>query len=218
MSKKQESPIAWGNAKQSRQTIIAAAARCFEQYGPQRTSMDDIAEAAGISRKTLYRVFSDRPKLVQSVMEWRWGKMTKQVQQRIAEASSFEEALLEGAITAVAGLRNDKLANDIVQKATDNTLEQFLIRGNERIHKATLDVWRAAIDLGRQEGTVKQRLSDERIVEIIISIFALLIMHDESPDEQRALLKDILLPAIMTGRQPQEAEINASIDKLPPKH
>jgi AcrR family transcriptional regulator len=34
--------------------IVDAAVRCFERYGPQRTSMSDIAEEAGISRRTLY--------------------------------------------------------------------------------------------------------------------------------------------------------------------
>ena len=98
MPRKQGSPIAWGNAKESKQIIIEAAARCFEQYGPQRTSMDDIAEAAGISRKTLYRVFDDRPKLIQAILQWRWAKIAKKLQNRVAKASCFEEALLEGSV------------------------------------------------------------------------------------------------------------------------
>lgn len=200
MPKKQDSPIALGDAEESKQIIVEAAARCFEQYGPQRTSMDDIAEAAGISRKTLYRVFSDRPKLTQAVLAWRWGKMAQRVKQRIAKSSCFEEALLEGSITAVSAARDDKLANDIIHKATDHTLEQFLIRGNKQTHKASLDLWGVAIDMGRQEGVVKQNLSDERIMEIIVSIYALLIMHDEGPTKQRAFLEDVLLPAIMVAR------------------
>lgn len=200
MPKKQDSLIAWGDAKNSKQIIIDAAARCFEQYGPQRTSMDDIAEAAGISRKTLYRVFSDRPKLIQAVLEWRWSKTSKKLQNRIAKATSFEEALLEGSVTAVASVRNDKLANDIIHKATDHTLEQFLIHGNERVYNAALDIWKVAIDQGRQEGVIKEHLSDERIMEIIASIHALLVMHDQSPAKQRAFLKDVLLPAIMVAK------------------
>lgn len=200
MPRKQDSPIAWGNAKESKQIIIDAAARCFEQYGPQRTSMDDIAEAAGISRKTLYRVFDDRPKLIQAILQSRFAKIAKKTQNRIAKASCFEEALLEGSVTAVSAARNDKLANDIIHKATDHTLDQFLIRGDERTYKTMLDIWLTAINEGRQEGVIKPNLSDDRIIEIIASIHALLVMRDDPPEKQRAFLKDVMLPAITVAQ------------------
>ena len=206
MPRKQNSQIAWGTAKESKQEIIAAAARCFEQYGPQRTSMDDIAEAAGISRKTLYRVFDDRPKLIQAILQWRWAKIAKKIQNRIAKATCFEEALLEGSVTAVSAARNDKLTNDIIHKATDHNLEQFLLRGNERVYKANQDIWQTAIENGRQEGVVKQNLSDERIIEIIASMHALLVMRDDSPEKQREFLKDVLLPAIVVAQEVEQRD------------
>ncbi len=204
MPRKQNSPVAKRNVKESKQEIIDAAARCFDQYGPQRTSMDDIAEAAGVSRKTLYRIFEDRPKLIQAILQWRWAKIAKKIQSRIAKATCFEEALLEGSVTAVAAARNDKLANDIIHKTTDHTLEQFLLRGNERIYKANQDIWLTAIEEGRQEGVVKQNLSDGRTIEIIASIHALLVMRDDSPAEQREFLKDVLLPAILVAQEARD--------------
>ena len=201
MPRKQDSPIAWGSAKESKQIIIDAAVKCFEQYGPQRTSMDDIAEAAGISRKTLYRVFDDRPKLIQSILEQRFVKVAKKIQNRIAKAKTFEEALLEGCVVAVSAAQKDKLTHEIVHKATDHTLEQFLLRGNERVDKANQDIWFTAIAEGRQQGEVKPNLTDDRIIEIIKSINALLLMRDDSPAKQRAFLKDVLLPAIMVAPQ-----------------
>ena len=197
MPRKQNSPIAWGSAKESKQIIVDAATKCFEQYGPQRTSMDDIAEAAGISRKTLYRVFDDRPKLIQAVLLSRWARIAKKMQNRIAKASGFEEALLEGCITGVSSVRQDKLANDIIQKATDHTLEQFLLQGNERVYKTNQDIWLDVIEKGRREGVVKEHLSDDRIIEIIRSINALLVIRDDSPANQRAFLSDVLLPAVV---------------------
>lgn len=201
MPRKQNSQIAWGNAKESKREIINAAARCFEQYGPQRTSMDDIAEAAGISRKTLYRIFNDRPKLIQAILESRWATIAKKIQRRIAKATSFEEALLEGSVTAVSAARSDKLTNDIIHKATDHNLEQFLLRGNERIYKANQDIWLTAIEEARREGAIKPHLSNDRIIEIIASIHALLLMRDDPPVKQRPFLKDVLLPAITVAQE-----------------
>ena len=199
MSKIPDSQIAWGSAKESKQIIVDAAARCFERYGPQRTSMEDIAEAAGISRKTLYRVFEDRPKLIQAVLLGRWAKIAKRIKKRVAKATSFEEALLEGSVIAVSAALKDELTNEIIHKATDHTLEQFLIRGNERTRNVMLDIWRTAIDEGRRAGVVKSNLSDDRILDIISSLHALLIMRDEGPAKQRKFLKDVLLPAIIVA-------------------
>ena len=197
MPKMPDTRIAWGSAKESKQIIIDAAARCFERYGPQRTSMEDIAEAAGISRKTLYRVFEDRPKLIQAVLLGRWAKITERTKKRVAKATSFEEALLEGSVIAVSAVIKDELTNEIIHKATDHTLEQFLIRGNERTRNVMHDIWRTAIDEGRRAGVVKPNLSDERILDIISSLHALLIMRDEGPAKQRKFLNDVLLPAII---------------------
>ena len=201
MPRKQDSPIPWGSAKESKQIIIDAAVKCFEQYGPQRTSMDDIAEAAGMSRKTLYRVINDRPKLIQEILQQRWTKIATKIQSRIARAASFEEALLEGSVTAVSAAQDDKLANEIIHKATDHTMEQFLLHGNERVYKANQDIWLTAIVEGRQQGVVKPNLSDDRIIEIIASMHVLLLMRDDSPAKQRAFLKDVLIPAITVAHE-----------------
>ena len=197
MPRKSDSPIAWGSAKESKQIIVDAAARCFERYGVQRTSMDDIAESAGISRKTLYRVFEDRPKLIQAVLLSRWAIAAKKLQNRAGNANSFEEALLEGTVTAVSSIREDKLANDIIHKATDHTLEQFILHGDDRAQTTSQHIWQSAIAEGRKAGVIKQNLSDERVVEIIRSIHSLLVMRDDSPAKQREFLKDVLLPAIL---------------------
>jgi len=163
--------------------------------------MDDIAEAAGISRKTLYRVFNDRPKLIQEILQQRWTNIAEKIQNRIAKAASFEEALLEGSVTAVSAAQDDKLAIDIIHKATDHTMEQFLLHGNERVYKANQDIWLTAIVEGRQQGVVKPNLSDDRIIEIIASIHVLLLMRDDSPAKQRAFLKDVLIPAITVAQE-----------------
>jgi AcrR family transcriptional regulator len=43
-----------------REEIIAAATACFLQFGFSRTSLDDIAKVANVSRPLLYRKFSNK--------------------------------------------------------------------------------------------------------------------------------------------------------------
>jgi len=185
------------DSRTSKQQIVDAAINCFAKYGPQRTSMADIAEEAGISRKTLYRTFDDRPALIEHILNERLAALGKKLRKQIAKFKDFEDALIEGSIMSVAVGRGDKLFNEIVQKDTNHRIEQFLFRGNDQILSDMTSSWSPVIEMGRRKGLVRQDLPDERIVELIMSVHALLFMRDDlNKEAQRAFLKDLLVPAI----------------------
>src|SRR3954447_13757198 len=48
--------------------ILSAATECFERVGLRRTTMDDVAQAAGVSRKTIYNYFANKTDLVGEVL------------------------------------------------------------------------------------------------------------------------------------------------------
>lgn len=52
-TKREKPPAGGAENHKSKQQIIDAALKRFEQLGPQRTSMEDIAEAAGVVFHTL---------------------------------------------------------------------------------------------------------------------------------------------------------------------
>ena len=181
----------------TREKVIDAAVECFVKNGPQRTSMSDIATAAGVSRKTLYRLFEDRPALIEALLIRRINLLGYEIRKRLASFSDFEEALVEGSVLSIAAGRQDKLINDVVQKESNHRIEQFLFRGNQQIKDDMHETWLPVIELGRRNGRVRSDLTDARIIEIVISIHALLLMRDDyAVDEQRQFLKDVLVPAI----------------------
>ncbi|WP_156766944.1 TetR/AcrR family transcriptional regulator, partial [Mycobacterium sp. E796] len=47
-----------------RDQILEAANECFTQLGIQRTSVQDVARKANVSRGTIYRYFEDRNVLI----------------------------------------------------------------------------------------------------------------------------------------------------------
>jgi AcrR family transcriptional regulator len=60
-----------GSAVALRERVVAAALRCFERYGAKRTSLDDVAEEAGLSRQSVYRAFESRSALIQFILDQR---------------------------------------------------------------------------------------------------------------------------------------------------
>jgi len=56
-------------ARRTRQLILAAARTQFDRQGYQRTSMVDVALAAGVSQGTVYQYFRDRSDLVVAIIQ-----------------------------------------------------------------------------------------------------------------------------------------------------
>lgn len=50
------------------QQIAAAALRVFSRYGLKRTTMNDVAEEAGVVRQTLYNVFANKDEVIHGTL------------------------------------------------------------------------------------------------------------------------------------------------------
>lgn len=53
-----------------RNRIIEGAANLFKTYGIKTVTMDSLANHLGISKRTIYEVFSDKDELLVSVLQW----------------------------------------------------------------------------------------------------------------------------------------------------
>lgn len=189
--------VSWGDNRESRKVIREAALNCFGQYGVHRTSMADIAEAADISRKTLYRVFEDRTQLIEHLIAYRLAQLGADIRKRVQSYNSFEKALVEGSIASVALGQEDPLLSELIMTSTSHRIEQFLLRGNPQIIQHMTETWAPVIKLGRDDGIVRAELTDERIVELFMAVQVVLWLRDDyGIVQKRALVRDLLWPAI----------------------
>lgn len=76
-------PIERADAVRNRRKILCAAVELFEARGADHVSMDDVAEAAGVGKGTLYRRFGDRAGLARAILNER--------------EVEFQEGLIRGA-------------------------------------------------------------------------------------------------------------------------
>ena len=181
----------------SDQDVIDAAIRCFLRYGASRTSMGDIAEEAGISRKTLYRMFEDRSELINRILSQILNTMGKKVERKLNSYTNVRDAIIGGSIDSVKIGMKDKLFEDIVRNHMNYRIEQFLIFGDKKIREDMLRIWSPIIDRGRKEGIIRSDLSNERVTELIQNVHALLLMRrGVSVAKQRTFLKNLLWAAL----------------------
>lgn len=76
-----------------RDKIIAAATTAFIRYGVKRTSLAEIAKAAGVSRQSLYLNFSNKDEVLAACMA-RWIEdLLKDLETRWAESTTLSEKI-----------------------------------------------------------------------------------------------------------------------------
>ena len=73
--------------------ILDAATECMARFGNSKTSMQDVAEAASVSRSTLYRYFPDRTRLFEAVTEYFERRQAAWVSEHVQDDTKFEQLL-----------------------------------------------------------------------------------------------------------------------------
>ena len=81
----------------TRTRILAAAVACVERSGLGRTSLEDVAQEAGLSRATVYRYFEGgRDQLVADAVGWEVGNYLTRLDEAIAPEPELEAKLVTG--------------------------------------------------------------------------------------------------------------------------
>ncbi len=77
-----------------RDVILTAAFECFVNYGFRRTSMEDIAGAAGLSRPTLYQTYRNKADIFRAFVEATINVVVKDVRRAFDGEAPIEDRLM----------------------------------------------------------------------------------------------------------------------------
>ncbi len=81
--------------------LLEGAYGCIRQRGIGATSLEDVAEAAGVSRATLYRCFpGGRDELMAAVIDWQTLTFFERLAEAVAGSEDLESLLVDGILAA----------------------------------------------------------------------------------------------------------------------
>src|SRR4051794_24119465 len=98
--------------------ILGAARECFSRYGVHRTSMNDVAKAAGVSRQTLYNTIAGRQELIEAVVVLRIEEMSDELRVVMERQPTFVDAVVETSLASVELARKDPELTNLMETAT----------------------------------------------------------------------------------------------------
>jgi AcrR family transcriptional regulator len=183
---------------------LDAARDCILDVGWRRTTLTEVARRAGVSRMTIYRTWSDMPRLLGDLMTREWGAVVAAAANghgtRPDRAGSVER-IVGTAVRAVRALRENELFVRIVE-VDPELLLPYLLSRRGRSQQAILDLVADQLRLGQAIGEVRDGDPDVLARALLLTThgFALSVhtMVDERASEEAldAELWQILARAI----------------------
>lgn len=179
--------------------IIDATVKCFQRYGINKTSMDDIAKAAKLSRPTIYRYFPSRHHLAVEVLVREIRDHTRVVGPIFKEYPYPPTALVEAAVFAVSTAREHPYTRIVTSDAGSELLAR--VPGSDQaMLDAMSEQWLPPLSRWRDQGYIRSEVKLEDLL-LWITFF----MHNSvgkanfmaiTLERMRRMLSTLLVPAV----------------------
>lgn len=137
--------------------IIEAAYDCVARWGFSKTTVEDAAREAGVSRATVYRYFpKGRDELLTAVVAWENARFFARLYEEVRDAESLEEVMELGIVFAHRDIREHDVLQRVLETEPDLLLPKLTVEaaGTQRMIAAFLEpyLWRARLAPGVDVG------------------------------------------------------------------
>lgn len=178
--------------------IVAAAYRCFDDYGIAKTTMEDVAAAAELSRASVYKYFGSKDEIVAHITDLEIAKINTEVRQRFVRKTTIAESLAECLFLVVrAAMRNHCLrlvlqTIDYPSRAADP---------GSAAHRKQRGWWGTLLDDALKSGEFASDLSVDEIVSWLTLAEQMLVIKVEAVDIgddelRRFIRRMVILPLV----------------------
>jgi len=117
-----------------RQRILEATYACVARWGLAKTTVEDAAREAGLSRATVYRYFpGGRDELIDAVVSWQYLLFFTRLYEEVHGAGSLEEVLERGLRFARRSLLEHGVLLKILETEPDVLMPKLTVESNRTV-------------------------------------------------------------------------------------
>ena len=117
-----------------RQRVVEAAYACIARWGFSKTTVEDTARQAGVSRATVYRYFpGGRDELMAAVVSWQYVAFFTRLYEQVQDSDSLEEVLERGLLFARREVLEHEVLQKVLQSEPDVLLPQLTLEANRTV-------------------------------------------------------------------------------------
>lgn len=202
--------LRWGanapeNVDSARVRLLDAAEACFARFGVMKTTVEDVATEARVSRATVYRYFDGRDALMLGVLLRDGQRFLERLQSRLGPEISFVDSIVEGILFTVDAVRADANLSILFTPEAAGVTES-VAGASEALFSLTSDFLRPHFEAARSAGQLRSRIDlDEAAEWILRTIMSLLTVRGpraRTAAEQRRYLLTFVVPALAADPPP----------------
>jgi AcrR family transcriptional regulator len=139
-------PVPARDPEAVRQRILLATYDCVARWGLSKTSVEDAAREAGLSRATVYRYFpGGREELMSAVVVWEHARFFTRLYEEVQDAASLEEVMERGVMFAHRAVEEHEVLQRLLVTEPDVLLPRLTVEadGTQEVIAAFLEPYLA---------------------------------------------------------------------------
>jgi AcrR family transcriptional regulator len=179
--------------------VLAAADGCFQRFGIAKTTMEDVARAAHISRATLYRYFADRESLLTESVRRRARLNTKTARANFSRRATIEDKITDGIVRNVRQGKRDPLVRLLVSPE-EMALAAKLLERSGLASELTRELWQPVLCEAQASGQIAAEIDVAELCEWIAHLEIMFISQVEDTPEGlawvRRMVEQFVVPAL----------------------
>jgi AcrR family transcriptional regulator len=181
--------------------IVSAARAEFEQYGVRRTTVEQVAKRAGVSRVTVYRRFDCKAALVRAVVLDDLERFARYVDSIWRSDAAIEDRFVETFTVGIMSIRKNPLFNTLLRSEPEALLQQLTLDG-EQIFDLACHLLAARLKEHVSTGELRDievRVASELVVRLGFSVVVLPFgaFPGESEEDVRRQVRSAIMPILL---------------------
>jgi AcrR family transcriptional regulator len=121
-------------ADDAERRLVEAAERCILRWGIRKTSLDDIAREAGVSRATVYRVFpGGKARVVEGVLCHVVGRFFHELHAELVAAPTLDDVVAVGVGALLREAVDNAVLPSLLEREPDLVLPHFAFHRFDRV-------------------------------------------------------------------------------------
>jgi len=171
-----------------RERLLEAGYECAARWGLAKTTVEDVAREAGVSRATVYRYFpGGRDELISAVVAWEFARFFLRLYEAVADAESLEEVMERGLMFAHRAVVGHEVLQRILVTEPETLLPQMTIEADQTQTLVAAFLTPYLVRHGMTEGAELDAAADF-LARMVLSYIGSPARWDLSDPDQVALL------------------------------
>jgi AcrR family transcriptional regulator len=180
--------------------MLDATESCLQRFGLAKTTIEDIAQASGLSRATVYRQFGNRDALLLAVAARDADRVAGEAELYLRRFDDVGSWIVEGMLFCLREIPKRPVLSQFLAPHEFGAASRMLLT-SDRMLAIGAEILRPMFEPARRAGLLHANLELDSLIEwvlrVLMSYLAVPGPPSRNEEDLRRQLRSMLLPAVL---------------------